>query len=58
MIIPTGKSILITPNITTSVGEGLSISDYPVWIFWVIGVMFLILSAAIIYLIYVMYKDL
>lgn len=58
MVIPAGKNILITPNITTSAGEVLSISDYPVWVFWVIGAMLLILSAAIIYLIYVMYKEL
>ena len=58
MVIPAGKNILITPNITTSVGNTLPISDYPVWVFWVFGAMLLILSASVIYLIYVMYKEL
>lgn len=57
MIIPTGKSLLIIPHITTSVRGESMISDYPVWMFWIIGVMFLILNASVIYLTYLMCKD-
>lgn len=56
MILPTGKNILIIPHIT-SIGNTLPISEYPVWGFWIFGVMFLILSAAIIYLTYLMCKE-
>ena len=57
MIIPTGKNILIIPHITTSIENTLPISEYPVWGFWIIGVMFLILNASVIYLTYLMCKD-
>ena len=57
MIIPTGKNILIIPHITTSIKNTLPISEYPVWGFWIIGVMFLILNASVIYLTYLMCKD-
>ena len=57
MILPTGKNILILPHITTSIENTLPISDCPVWVFSIIGVMFLILSATMIYLTYVMCKD-
>ena len=57
MIIPTGKNILIIPHITTSIENTLPISEYPVWGFWLIGVMFLILNASVIYLTYLMCKD-
>lgn len=57
MILPIGKSLLIIPHITTSVKGELMISDCPVWMFWIIGVMFLILNASVIYLTYLMCKD-
>ena len=57
MILPTGKNILIIPHITTSIENTLPISEYPVWGFWIIGVMFLILNASVIYLTYLMCKD-
>lgn len=55
MILPTVKSILIIPHITTSVGGAFPISDFPVWV--IFGVMFLILSASVIYLTYLMCKE-
>lgn len=57
MIIPTGKNILILPHITTSIENTLPISDFSVWVFCIFGIMFLILSAAIIYLTYLMCKE-
>lgn len=57
MILPTGKNILIIPHITTSIENNLSIPDGPVWIIVMFGVMFLILSVALIYLTYEMCKD-
>lgn len=57
MIIPTGKSLLIIPHVTTSIENTLPVSEYPVWGFWIFGVMFLILSAALIYLTYLMCKE-
>ena len=57
MILPIGKSILIIPNITSSTENKLLISDCPIWVIWLIGIMFLILGAEIVYLTYVMCKD-
>lgn len=57
MILPTGKNILIIPHITTSIENTLPISEYPVWVFCIFGVMFLIFNAAIIYLTYLMCKE-
>lgn len=57
MIIPTEKNILILPHITTSIENTLPISDFSVWVFCIFGVMFLILSASIIYLTYLMCKE-
>lgn len=57
MIIPTGKFVLILPHITTSIENKLLISDCPIWVLWLIGIMFLILGAEIVYLTYVMCKE-
>lgn len=57
MIIPTGKNILIILHLTASIENTLPVSDFSVWVFCIFGVMFLILSASIIYLTYLMYKE-
>lgn len=57
MILPAGKTILIIPHVTSSIENTLPISEYPVLEICLIGVMFLILSAAMIYLTYELCKD-
>lgn len=57
MIFTTGKSILIIPHVTSSIENTLPISEYPIWVMCIIGVMFLILSAIMSYLTYTVCKD-